>query len=325
MIPDFDFQQVVLQTWQDDPQGTLLMILMGFFVCGACGVVGVFIILRRMALMGDAISHSLLPGIVLAFLITASRATLPMFAGAVVVGILTVIAVETIHRTSRVKADAAMGIIFSSFFAIGVILISLYSDQIDLDADCVLYGELVFVPFDDPVNLFGLNLGTVPVFRMGVVFVSLLALIFLFYKEILVTTFDAGLARSLGIPPRVYHYGLMVVLSLIIVGAFEAVGVILVVAMLIIPGSTALLLSHRLSRVIGWTIGLAFLYSLVGYHLDVWLNATMAGTMVSSALVIFMIVWIGSLAVRARQRKAVRGDSAGPLMSEEARIDSPAN
>jgi len=313
MIPPFEFQQVILESWQEDFHGSFLMVLMGFFVCASCGLVGTFLVLRRMALMGDAISHSLLPGIALAFLITASRNTFPMMIGAIVVGLLTVFVVETLQRTSRVKADAAMGITFSSFFAIGVILITAFSDQVDLDADCVLYGELVFVPFFDPIYLGGLYLGTVPVFRMGLVLAGLAALILLFYKEILVTTFDAGLARALGISPAIFHYGLMVVLSLVIVNAFEAVGAILVIAMLILPPATALLVSQRLSAILLWVVGLALVYSVLGYHLDIWLNATMAGTMVVVALGLFLLVWVSLLLRRQFHRKA-----AGRVPSREA-------
>ncbi len=308
MIPEFDFQHVVLESWQYDLHGSLLMVIMGFFVSAACGLVGTFLLLRRMALMGDAISHSLLPGIAVAFFITASRNTFPMMIGAIVVGLLTVLVVETIQRTTRVKADAAMGITFSSFFAVGVILVTAFSDQVDLDADCVLYGELVFVPFFDPVTIAGVYLGTVPVFRMGVVLLVLLALLILFYKEIVVTTFDAGLARALGISPAVFHYGLMIALSLVIVSAFEAVGAILVIAMLIIPPATAMLLSSRLPMVLLWVALLSVVYSLVGYHLDIWFNATMAGTMVVVALAAFLLVWALKLALRPIQRKLALRD-----------------
>jgi len=177
----------------------------------------------------------------------------------------------------------------------------------------VLYGELVFVPFFDPIYLGGLYLGTVPVFRMGLVLAGLAALILLFYKEILVTTFDAGLARALGISPAIFHYGLMVVLSLVIVNAFEAVGAILVIAMLILPPATALLVSQRLSAILLWVVGLALVYSVLGYHLDIWLNATMAGTMVVVALGLFLLVWVSLLLRRQFHRKA-----AGRVPSREA-------
>ena len=126
---------------------------MGFLVTAACGLIGNYLILRRMALVGDAISHSILPGIAIAFLLAKSRSSLAMFAGALVAGIVTTLLIETIHRRSRVKQDAAIGIVFSTLFAIGVILISLFASQVDLDQDCVLYGDISFVwtasPGDD--------------------------------------------------------------------------------------------------------------------------------------------------------------------------------
>lgn len=295
MIPPFDWHEVVVAVWRADFEGSLLTVLMGFLVTASCGLVGTFVVLRRMALMGDAISHSLLPGIAIAFMITASRNTFPMMIGAMIVGMLTVLAVETLQRTSRVKADAAMGITFSAFFAVGVLLITAFSDQVDLDADCVLYGELVFVPFFPRVEFWGMFWGTTPVFRMALVWLVLLGLVVGFWKELLVTTFDPGLARSLGISPAVFHYGLMLVLSLVIVNAFEAVGAILVIAMLIIPPATALLLARRLPWVLLWVTGLASVYAVLGYHLDVWLNGTMAGSMVVVALTGFLLVWVGRL------------------------------
>jgi len=298
MIPDFNWDAVIYETWQFDPWGTFQIILMGFFVAGSCGLIGSFVVLRRMALMGDAISHSLLPGIAIAYLITGTRDASAMFIGGVIAGLLTVLLVEAIHRNSRVKVDAAMGITFSTFFAVGVILITAFADHVDLDADCVLYGEIILVPFDAPVRWFGVPLGPESVVQMGSVFLGLLVLIMLFYKELLVTTFDVGLARSLGLSPQVFHYGTMGVLSLVIVSAFEAVGAILVIAMLILPPATALLLARRLSHVLVWTVVLSALYAIIGYHLDVWLNATMAGTMVVVALLIFCVVWMSTLVCR---------------------------
>lgn len=281
-------------------------LFMAFFVSAACGMVGLFLILRRMALMGDAISHSLLPGIALAFLLAGTRDTLPMFIGAVAAGVLTVVLVEYVQRNSRIKADAAMGLVFSALFATGVILITAYAGQVDLDADCVLYGELALVPLDTPVELWGLSLGTVPVVRMGAVWLGLIVALLLFYRPLLVTTFDAGLARSLGINPRVYHYGLMVALSLVIVSGFEAVGAILVIAMLIIPGATALLLTERLPRALGWTVLLAAVYSPAGYAMDFYYNVGVGGSMVTVALGIFLLVWLISVQRRRwRQRAAI--------------------
>lgn len=294
LFPPFDFYRVFVEPWAVNHTTTVWIVLMGFLVTGACGLVGNFLILRRLALVGDAISHSLLPGIAVAFLFTASRATAPMVIGAVIAGILTTVFIEYIHKKSRVKTDAAIGIVFTTFFAVGVILISVFADKVDLDLDCVLYGEINYVPLEASVVIAGFNLGPGPVVQMAGVLLGLGLLVGLFYKELLLTSFDPGLAASLGINTGVFHYGLMGVLALVIVASFESVGAILVIAMLIFPGATASLLSDRLPRLIILSLIFSGFYSLLGFHLAVWLNCSIAGAMVVAASFIFTLVWIFS-------------------------------
>ena len=265
---------------------------MGFLVAATCGLIGCFIILRRMALVGDAISHSLLPGITLAFLLTNSRDTLPMMIGAIAAGVVTVALIEAIRQSSRIKPDAAIGIVFSSLFAIGVVLISAYADTVDLDAECVLYGEIGWIPLEDRIVLGGYEIGPLPVIRMAVIGLIALGLLLTFYKELLVTSFDAGLAASLGINPGRYQYGLTLFLSVVIVSSFESVGVILVIAMLIFPGATSMLLTDRLPRILWLSAGFSGLYGLLGFHLATWLDASIAGGMTVVAGIIFTLVWI---------------------------------
>src|SRR3989344_1061753 len=155
MIPKFNFDAVFVQPWTENAGTYGWILIMGFLVTAACGLVGNYLILRRMALVGDAISHSVLPGLAVAFLFSGSRGSLPMFIGALAAGVLTTILIELIHRQSRVKQDAAIGITFSTLFAIGVILICLFADKVDLDQECVLYGEIGFVPFQTSVEWFG--------------------------------------------------------------------------------------------------------------------------------------------------------------------------
>ncbi|PJF20582.1 MAG: ABC transporter, partial [Phototrophicales bacterium] len=202
-----------------------------------------------MALIGDAISHSILPGIVLFFVITGSWETGTMMLGAIMTGVLSVVLIEVIYKTSRIKADAAIGIVFTALFAIGVIMISTMTGDVHFDAECVLYGEIGYVALDLPVNWGGVDLLPATVMRMGIVTLLVVMLIGLFYKQLLVTSFDPGLAASLGIRPAFYHYGLTGLLAVLIVSAIEAVGVILVIAMIIFPGATGLLLSRRLKGV----------------------------------------------------------------------------
>ena len=318
-IPAFEWQRVMVEPWTENLPTTFWIVLMGFLITAACGMIGNYLILRRMALVGDAISHSVLPGLAIAFLLSHSLNTLPMFIGALGAGIVTTVLIELIHKKSRVKQDSAIGITFSTLFAIGVILISFgQMEAIHLDAECVLYGEIALVPLDLPVQtqlgpgalsvvekipllnsemfLNGNVLTIAPpsVIRMAVVTGITLLLILVFYKELLVTSFDSGLSSSLGINSTVVHYTLMGMLSVIIVSAFEAVGAILVIAMLILPGATASLLAHRLPPMFGITVIHAALSAGGGIHLATWLNCSPAGAMVVVGSVLFALAWMFS-------------------------------
>ena len=289
LIPAFDFENVFVFPWTGNIANTGSLVLMGFFVTAACGLVGNYLMLRRMALMGDAVSHSVLPGLVIAFLFTGSRGTGAMFLGALMAGLLTTVIIETIHRKTRVKQDASIGVTFTTLFAIGVVLVSVYSSQVDLDAECVLYGEIGFIP-----PLTGWAELPEPLLRMGGVAVAVAVLIVVFYKELLVSSFDAGLARSLGINTTMFHYGLMVMLSIVVVSAFEAVGSILVVAMLILPGATAGMITTRLAVVHALAVLHAALSSVLGVHLALALGCQIGPAMVVAGAGLFTLAWVFS-------------------------------
>lgn len=291
IIPPFNVYHVLIEPWTGQWQNTWPILLMGFLVAAGCGLVGNYMILRKMALVGDAISHSLLPGIALAFLISDSRALTPLFIGAILTGILTVILIEFIHKNSKIKPDAAIGIVFSTLFAIGVVIITIFADHVDLDTDCVLYGELAFIPLTKPVIFLGLNLGPYQIVRMAFVLLGLIAVIIIFYKELLVSIFDPGLARCIGIKPKIFNYGLALVLSLVIVSAFRSVGAILVVGMLLFPGCTARLLSDKLKSILGISLLLSALYPILGLILATWLDCSIAGAITVAAACIFGLVW----------------------------------
>ena len=314
-IPNFDWARVMVEPWTINLPITLWIVVMGFLITAACGLIGNYLILRRMALVGDAISHSILPGLAIAFLFSQSLKTLPMFVGALTAGIVTTVLIELIHKKTRVKQDAAIGITFSTLFAIGVIIISFgQTDSVHLDAECVLYGEIAFVGLDlfqtslgentlsivkripglnSEIFLNGNTLTVAPpsVIRMAIVTAVTLLLILVFYKELLVTSFDSGLSSSLGINATLTHYALMGMLSVIIVSAFEAVGAILVIAMLILPGATASLLAHRLPKIFVLTLVHAVLSSIGGIHLATWLNCSPAGAMVVAGSILFLGAW----------------------------------
>lgn len=307
---------IFIEPWRELPAFYGWIVLMGFLVTLSCGIIGNFLVLRKMSLVGDAISHSVLPGIVLAFLFLGTRDSWAMLVGAMAAGVATTLLIEVIHTRSRIKQDAAIGITFSTLFAIGIILVSLYASRVDLDQDCVLYGEVSLVGNFPMTKVFGVPIAPQPIFVMGLVTMATLVLIGLFYKQLLVSSFDAGLARSLGINPKFVHYALMALLSVIVVSAFESVGAILVVAMLILPASTAYLLTDRLPVMLTLTVFHAALSSFFGLHLGIALNCSVAGAMVVVGFFLFCLAWAAGGIRKLLARKAALDEVAG----ETARI-----
>ncbi len=299
LIPEFDYQKVIIDPWTSEFEFSIWIIVMGALVGSACGIIGNYLLLRRMALIGDAISHSILPGLVVAFIIFKSMSTLVMFLGALVAGVVTVILISFIEKRSRVKSDAATCVVFTVLFALGVVITQLLAagGSIHIDAECILYGEIAFVALEPIVEFAGVALAPAPVLRIaGVTLVSLL-LVMAFYKELLITSFDTGLSKSMGLRTSAWHYGLMIALSLVVVSAFEAVGAIMVVAMLIVPPMFAAQLSTQLPTRIMLTLFHAVVASIGGYHLSVWLNCSVAGAMVVFGSLMFVAVWIYSILI----------------------------
>lgn len=293
IIPEFDFHRCIVDPWVSDPAGTGWIVAMGFCVLAAGGLVGNYLLLRRMALIGDAISHSILPGLIGAFLIFRHAGTLVSVLGAFVAGAVTVAMIEFIHRQTRVKADAAICITFTSLFALGVVMISALESQgsFHIDAECVLYGEIAFVSLEEPWVVAGVAVGPPSVLRMAAILLLVVAAISIFYKELLVTAFDPGLARSMGMKTAVWHYGLMAAVILVVVGSFESVGAILAVATLIVPPMFAAQLSDRMEWRLVLTVVHAGLSALAGLHLAYWLNCSVAGAMVVAGAALFVGAW----------------------------------
>lgn len=299
---------------------SLWIILTGVLAAGACALVGCFLVLRRMAMLGDAISHAVLPGIAIAFLLSGSRAPLPMLLGAGALGVLTTFAIETLHRRGRLQQDASIGVTFTWLFALGVILITLYAGQVDLDQECVLYGEIAYVPLDQWVTGAGTVLGPRAVWTLGTLFLLNLTFVVVGYKELKVTAFDPALATSLGISATLWHYLLMGMVSLTTVGAFESVGAILVVAMLVVPASTAYLLTERLSRMLVLAVLLGATSSVGGYLVASWMNGSIAGAIAVVAGAQFVLALLfsptrGVLARRFGRTDAVLGEQIVPAPS----------
>lgn len=263
--------------------------LTAFLVAVSSTLLGSFLLLRRLSLMADAISHAVLPGIVAAFWLSGgSRASLPSLLGAALAGLLTVTLVEGLTRSGRVRNDAAIGLVFPALFAVGVVAVSLYFRNIHLDLDAVLYGEIAYVPFHT-WQWGSRDLGPVALWLMGGL--TLLNLLFVLglFKELKVATFDPGLAAALGFRPGWLHYLHLSLVSLTVVGAFEAVGAILIVALMVIPAATAFLLSSTLTTLLVWGVAQGAVISLGGYGLALLLDASIAGSMATVALGLFLL------------------------------------
>lgn len=245
----------------------------------ACAVPGVFLLLRRQSMMGDALSHTALLGVVGAFLAAhalrsagwitgateAASRHLVMFVGAMAIGVLAAVMTEAIQRLGRVEATAALGVVFTTLFALGLLLMRLYADSVHLDPDCFLYGTV-------ETSYLGVGVPEAAIAN-GCVLLLNLAVVALLFKELKVSAFDPALATALGINARAMHYGLMAVTAATVVAAFESVGVILVIAMLITPAATAHLLTDRLGRLILVALAVAALSAILGHAMAITLPA----------------------------------------------------
>ena len=252
-------------------------------LCGiACAPLGCFLVLRKMSMMGDAISHAVLPGLAVAFLVSGSRASWPMFVGAAVVGILTAVFTEWIRAKGKVDEGASMGVVFTALFALGLVLIVQAADAVDIDPGCVLYGQMEFTPLAPPVQVGPFEVPPVAVTLGSVALVNLL-FTGLFFKELKLSSFDPGLSDTLGISSTLMHYALMTLVAVTAVASFEAVGNILVVAVLIVPAATAYLLTDRLGPMILWSLMVAVLGSALGHLGAVAVPAAFGLGSVSSA------------------------------------------
>ncbi len=261
--------------------------LIAALVAIACALPGVFLVLRRMALMSDAISHAILFGIVVGFLLVGNIASPVLVLGAALTGVITVSLVELLNRTGRVQEDAAIGLVFPVLFSLGVILISRLFSNVHLDIDAVFKGDLVLAVFDRRLEVGEIDLGPQTLYVMAGILLLNLLFIGVFYKELKLATFDPTLAAALGFSPGLLHYGLMTRVSITAVGAFDAVGSILVVALMIVPPATAYLLTDRLSWMLGLSALIGVAGALSGYWLAHTLDASIAGSMATMTGVLF--------------------------------------
>jgi manganese/zinc/iron transport system permease protein len=296
----------------------LEIILVAVVAAAACAVPGVFLVLRSTAMLSDAISHAILPGIAIGFFLTHDLNSPLLVIGAALTGLLTVVLVEIVLSTRLVREDAAIGLVFPFLFSIGIILITRYASDIHLDVDVVLLGELAFVPFDRLI-IGGVDLGPRAFAMMAGVLILNIAFVGLFFKELKLSTFDAGLAFTLGFAPAVLHYVLMGLVSLTAVAAFDAVGSILVVALFAGPPVTAHLLTDRLKSLMAISVGIGAGSAVIGYLAAAYFDISIAGAIASTVGVIFGLTVLlapnHGLVAAARRRQKQRWEFAVRMLA----------
>lgn len=278
----FSFDYAWLGLTDANPEIAFWTIGIGALCAVSCSILGCFLVLRRMSLLGDAISHAILPGLVIAYLMTGKMSVFPMFLGAMIVGVLTAALTQTLAKYGAAYEDSSMGIVFSALFATGVILIHSYARNTDLDADCVLYGDIVLASVDYAPFPGGWEVPWA-IQPLGIAFLATVGFVALFWKELKIASFDPALAAAMGLAPALVHYLLMGMTAAVTVASFEAVGSILVIAMLIIPAATAQLLTDRLSRMILCASIVGCLSAIIGYWLAHRFETSVAGMMAVAA------------------------------------------
>lgn len=278
---------IEITNWLEANSIALWTIAVGILCNMSCATLGCYLVLRRMSLLGDAISHSVLPGLALAFILTGSISGWWMAVGAAALGVLTAFLTQAISHLTNVPEDSSMGVVFTSLFAIGVILITRVASQADLDPGCVLYGLIEFTPLDT-IPLLGVEVPRA--FQtLGPALVITLGFVGLFWKELKIVSFDPALAQAMGFRVGMIHYVLMAMVAGVTVASFEAVGSILVIAMLIVPAATAHLLTDRLVGVMFWSNAVAILSAVLGYWLAARWNTSVAGMMAVVAGALFTL------------------------------------
>jgi len=274
----------------------------GALCAAACALPGCFLVLRKMSMMGDAISHAVLPGLAVGFLLTGSRAGPVMLAGAAGVGVLTALFTQWISRFGQVDRGASMGIVFTTLFALGMVMIVRAADHVDLDPSCVLYGAIEMTPLD--VVWMPVVAGTVwevprAVLVLGAVAIINLGVVLALFKEFRISSFDPELASALGVNAQTMHYVLMAMTAITTVAAFEAVGSIMVIAMLIVPAATAYLLTDRLGVMLALSVGTGVAAAGLGHlgaiTVPAWFgfeDTNTSGMMALASGLLFLLAWL---------------------------------
>ena len=299
----------------------LTIVLTAGLVATAAGLLGPFLVLRRVALMSDAVSHAVLPGIVLVYLLFGTRAPLPVIAGAALFAIVCVLAIEALRSTGLVKSDAAIALVFPALFSLGVIGVTRYASGVHLDLDSTIYGEIAFAPFQT-VAIGGFELAR-SIVLLGAVALGNLALVTLLWKEYKATTFDPEFSRTIGISPTLLSRLLLVAVAVTAVTAFESVGAILVVTMLIVPAAAAYLLTNRLWAMVAGAVAIGWIGAIGGHAGATAVDASIAGAMGLVAAICFALALVASprygLLPRSLQRRRRRRELRAALGGGVAR------
>lgn len=267
---------------------SLMVLLIGLLTAIACAIPGTYLVLRRMSMMSDAISHSVLPGIIIAFLIVLDRSSPLIILGAALSGLLMVYLTELISRSKLVKTDASIGLVFPGLFSIGVILISMQMSSVHFHEHSVLVGDITLSALNNLV-IDGVDYGPKSLYILGTVILINLLFIIIFFKELNITTFDPQLSAVLGFKNLTLHYLFMTIVSITAVASFDAAGSILVIALFIVPAATAHLFTHKITSMIIWAIIFAIISSISGFYLSIYFDAAVSGGIAVMCGVVFLI------------------------------------
>lgn len=291
----------------------LVIVLTAGLTATACGLLGPFLVLRRAALMSDAVSHAVLPGIVATWLLLQTRAPLAVIAGGAVFAVLCVLAIDALRSTGLVRSDAAIGLVFPLLFAVGVLGVTRYASGIHLDLDSTIYGEIAFAPFDTWI------IGGTEVARsiviLGLVAAANLVFVAVLWKELKATTFDPEFSQTVGLRPKLVSRAVLVAVAITAVTAFESVGAILVVTLLIVPAAAAYLLTDRLVLMVAITVGIGWVGAIAGYWGAVGADSSIAGAMglvcaTCFALALLISPTYGLIATALRRHRRSRATAA---------------
>ncbi|MAC17053.1 MAG: iron ABC transporter [Flavobacteriales bacterium] len=252
-------------------------------------ILGSFMMLRRMSMMCDAIVHAVLPGLVIAYLFTATRGSFAMVLGAIASGVLATMVIEWVHAKFRVSADAAIGLTFTTLFSLGIILIAKFAGRVNLDQDCVLFGELAYVPLDLWITESGRNMGPRSLWSVGALTVVVFAFVRVGARQLVSSTFDPDFARHQGVSVRLWHYLLMFMVSLFTIASFNAAGAVMVMGFFILPSATAYLLVRSIRALILLACFVGVLSVCVGFLFAQWNNVSIAGSIIFVNGIVFAL------------------------------------